>query len=379
MIKKTFIFKLYKTKKNKKLHAQIEHASSVYNYCIALYKRYFRLFGKHINKYQLQKHITKLKRQKSYAHWVHVPSQAIQDITDRIDRAYQLFFKYSKAGKVKPPSFKKRSKYKSITLKQAGYKLLGDNKIKIGKKEFKFFKSREIEGSINTLTIKRDALGEIYLFFACDVEDTNLNRVMTGKMAGFDFGLKTFLTNSDGIKIDSPLFFKTGINDIKRANKSLSTKKKGSNNREKSRMHLMRYHRKIANQRKDYHTKLAQKLSQEYDYLFFESLCLKGMQQIWGRKINDLGFSNFLSMLKYYCQYSRSQLHLIDKFYPSSKTCHVCQKINETLSLNERSWQCIFCNTLHDRDINAAINIKIVGASTIGLGDVRPINLAISV
>jgi len=112
MIKKTFVFKLYKAKRNKKLHAQIEHASSVYNYCIALYKRYFRLFGKHLNKYKLQKHITKLKKQHAYNHWTNVPSQAIQDITDRIERAYQLFFKYGKAGKVKPPSFKKRSKYK---------------------------------------------------------------------------------------------------------------------------------------------------------------------------------------------------------------------------------------------------------------------------
>ena len=378
-MKKTFVFKLYKTKRNKKLHAQIEHASSVYNYCVAMYKRYFRLFGKHLNKYKLQKHITKLKKQQAYNHWTHVPSQAIQDITDRIERAYQLFFKYGKAGKVKPPSFKKRSKYKSITLKQAGYKLLEDNKIKIGKKEFKFFKSREIEGSINTLTIKQDSLGDIYLFFACEVEDGDPIRIMTGKNAGFDFGLKTFLTSSDGIKIESPYFFKTGINDIKRASKYLSTKKRGSRNRRKAVINLARCHKKIAHQRKDYHCKLAQTLAQNYDHLFFESLCIKGMQRIWGRKISDLGFSNFLLALAYYCQRSGSQLSLIDKFYPSSKTCHVCQNINQSLSFNDRVWQCSLCNTMHDRDINAAINIQIVGASTIGLGNVRPNNLAFPV
>jgi putative transposase len=377
-MRKTFVFKLYTSKKNKKLHKQIDVAAGIYNHCIALHKGYFRLFGKHLKKYQLQKHITKLKKREEYAYWASVPSQAIQDITDRIEAAYQLFFKHSKKGGVKPPSFKKRVKYKSITLKQAGFKLLDGNEIKIGKGDYKFFKSRDIAGEIKTLTIKRDALGDLYLFFSCDVEDISLNRVMTGKKAGLDFGLKTFLTSSDGTKFDSPLFFKEGSKKLKQASRSLSSKKKGSNNRHRARIDLVRSHKKIGNQRKDYHFKLAQQLVKEYDYLFFENLTIKGMQSLWGRKINDLGFSNFLSIVKYYGQCLGSQVHLIDKFYPSSKTCHVCQNINEELSLKDRSWQCLTCSIVHDRDINAAINIKIVGASTIGLGDVRPNNLAIT-
>jgi len=378
-MKKTFVFKLYTSKKNKQFHGYMNDAASIYNHCIALHKRYYKLFGKYLNKYQLQKHITKLKKTKQYAHWKNVPSQAIQDITDRIDRAYQLFFKSEKKGKVKPPSFRKKGKYRSITLKQAGFRTFDDNRIQIGKKIFKFFKSRIVEGVIKTLTIKRDPLGDIYLFFACEVENAHPNRVMTGKSAGFDFGLKTFLTSSDGIKIDSPLFFKAGSKSIKQASKGMSVKKRGSNNRQRARIHLARCHKKIGNQRKDYHFKLAQKLVKEHDYLFFENLSLKGMQRLWGRKINDLGFSNFLSIVKYYGQCTRSLVYLIDKFYPSSKTCHVCQNINDTLLLSDRTWQCFVCSTMHDRDINAAINIKIVGASTIGLGDVRPINLAIAV
>ena len=377
-MKKTFVFKLYTSKKNKQFHGYMNDAASIYNHCIALHKRYYKLFGKYLNKYQLQKHLTKLKKTEQYTHWKNVPSQAIQDITDRIDRAYQLFFKQEKKGIVKPPSFRKREKYRSITLKQAGFKLFDDNRIQIGKKVFKFFKSRSIEGVIKTLTIKRDFLGDIYLFFACEVENLNQNRAMTGKNAGFDFGLKTFLTSSDGIKIDSPLFFKAGTQKIKQANRGVSTKKRGSNNRKKAVAHNARCHKKVANQRKDYHFKLAQLLVKEYDNLFFESLSLKGMQRLWGRKINDLGFSNFLLTVKYYGERVGARIHLIDKFYPSSKTCHVCQNINEGLSLKDRSWQCSVCNIMHDRDINAAINIKIVGASTIGLGDVRPINLAIA-
>lgn len=374
-MKKTFSFKFYKSKKNKKLHEQIDVAAWIYNHCIALHRRYFSLFHKHLNKYQLQKHITKLKKTQRYAAWAIVPSQAIQDITDRIERAYQLFFAHAKKGKVRPPAFKKRSKYASITLKQAGYKILDGNKIKIGKACFKYFKSRDIEGTIKTLTIKRDALGDVYLFFSCEIENVSPCRVMTGKIAGFDFGLKTFLTSSDGTKIDSPLFFKEGSAKIRQASRKVSTKKRGSNNRRKAKLHLARCHKKIAHQRKDYHFKLAQKLIEEYDYLFFEDLSIKGMQQMWGRKIGDLGFSDFLSLIEHRGLSNGAQVHIIDKFYPSSKTCHVCQKVVGELSLKDRIWKCPTCDAVHDRDINAAINIKVVGASTIGLGDVRPMQI----
>lgn len=370
-MRKTFVFKLYTSKKNKELYKIIEIAAQIYNHCIALHRCYFKIFGKFLNKYQLQKHLTKLKRTKQYSHWRRVPSQAIQDITDRIDRAYQIFFANAKKGRIKPPSFKKRIRYTSITLKQAGYEIL-DKKIKIGKEKFKYFKSREIEGVIKTLTIKRDQLGDIYLLFSCEIENIRPNRTMSGKIVGLDFGLKTFLTGSDGIKEDAPLFFKESSKKIKRANQKLSTKKVGSNNRRKAKLDVARCHKKIGNQRKDYHVKLAQKLTKEYDWLFFENLNIKGMQQIWGKKIGDLGFSRFLLQVEYYAKLSGAQVHTIDKFYPSSKTCHVCQNIFKELSLKDRNWRCSCCNTMHDRDLNAAINIKTVGASTVGLGDVRP-------
>ena len=371
-MKKTFVFKLYISKKNKKLIEQIDVAALIYNHCIALHKRYFALFGKHLNKYQLQKHLAKLKKANRYLHWRIVGSQAIQDITDRIERGYQRFFAQTKKGKCYPPSFKKRSKYKSITLKQAGYKLLGGNKIRIGKESFKYSKSRELEGKIKTLTIKRDALGDIYLCFSCEIEDVSPCRTMTGKIAGFDFGLKTFLTCSNGIKLDAPLFFKEGSKAVKKASRALSTKKRGSNNSKKARLNVAGKHKKIASRRRDYHVKLAQQLTQEYDHLFFEDLHLKGMQRRWGRKISDLGFGCFLRYVEHYAYRNGAQVHYIERFYPSSRTCHVCQNVFEELSLKDRDWRCTRCDTLHDRDVNAAINIKIVGASTIGLGGVRP-------
>jgi putative transposase len=159
---KTFCFKTYHSKKNRYLHNQISLAGEIYNHCIALHKRYYRMSKKSLNAYSLQKHLTKLKKRERYSHWNQLGSQAIQDIADRIDKAYKLFFRNQKLGiKSGPPNFKKRRNYKSFTLKQAGYKLLEDNsrrynRIKIGNKIFKYFKSQDIQGSIKTITVKRD-------------------------------------------------------------------------------------------------------------------------------------------------------------------------------------------------------------------------------
>ena len=362
---RTYIFKLYKAKRNKKLHKVINIAGIIYNYCIALHKRYYRLFKKSLNIYKLQKHLTKLKKIDKFRYFKEVGSQAIQDITQRIDRAYKLFFRNLKHQiRTAPPSFKKIRKYKSFTLKQSGWKLLKDNIIEINKQKYKYFKSRDIEGNIKTITIKRDTLGDIYLYFVCE---TNENKVLsrTGKSVGYDFGLKQFLTASDNEDIKAPLFFKQNANDIKKANRILSRKKKTSNHRRLVKIALARLHKKISNQRKDFHFKLANKICSEYALICIEDLNIKGMQKRWGRKISDYGFSEFIKILEYKAREIGSIVQKIDRYYLSSQICHVCGTKNpETKNLAVREWICAKCKTSHDRDRNAAINIWKVGAST---------------
>ncbi len=227
--------------------------------------------------------------------------QAIQDITQRIDRACKLFFRNLKHKiRTAPPSFKKIRKYKSFTLKQAGWKLLKlkGNIIEINKQKYKYFKSRDIEGIVKTITIKRDTLGDIYLYFVCE---TNENKILsrTGKSVGYDFGLKPFLTASDNEDIKVPLFFKQNANDIKKANRILSRKKKGSNHRRLAKIALARLHKKIANQRKDFQFKLANDICKKYALICIEDLNIKGMQKRWGRKISDYGFAEFIKILEY--------------------------------------------------------------------------------
>jgi len=286
---RTYKYKLYHTKRLRKIDKVINIAGIIYNHCIALHKRYYRIFGKTLNKFQLKKHLTKLKK---YEYWKKVPSQAMQEITDRIDKAYKLFYRNKKQGiKTLPPTFKKVFKYKSYTLKQAGYK---------------------IENNI------------VYLKYLKEL-------------------------------------------------KKFSKKQKDSNSRKKAKRKLVKLHIKVVNTIRDYFHKLSTQIANSYNYVAIEDLNIKAMQKIWGKKISDLAFSKFLNILEY-----KTNLIKIDRFYPSSKTCLHCGYVLDSLDLNVRTWQCPNCQTTHNRDINASMNICRVGASTLGIGEVRPAIVGIS-
>ena len=374
---KTYKFKLYQHKRNRHLHCAINAAGNIYNHCIALHKRYYRLFGKHLNKNKLMKHIAKLRNKNEY--WQLVGSQAVQEIVQRIDRAYQLFFKHHKKG-VRPPNFRKRIKYKSITLKQAGYKFLESNRLRISKRIYKFWKSREIEGKIKTITIKRNPLGELFVFVVTDYVDYQV-ATASGKTAGFDFGCKIFLTCSEGFEIKSPLFLKQSLKQLRLASRNHSRKKKGSRGREKARKHLVRVYEKVANRRRDWFWKLAHELTDKFDYLFFETLNLKGMKRLWGRKISDLALAEFLKIIDFVAAKKGKVVSYIDPWYPSSKECSECHQVVDELPLNVRYWVCLnpACNARHGRDDNASKNIKRAGSLSLGLGDVSQFQTAISV
>jgi putative transposase len=231
------------------------------------------MWGKHLSCAKLQAHIAKLRKRNPFLQLV--GSQAVQDICQRIEKAYQLFFKHNKKG-VRPPGFKKVKKYKSFTLKQAGYKFLGENRVKIGNRIYSFCKSREIKGTVKTLTIKRTPLGELFMVVVVDNVVEEKIKFTTGRIAGFDFGLKTFLTCSDGSKIESPQFLKQSLNVIKKASRQHSKKLKGirrrmllafesqenggSASRERARKNLVRQHENISNSRRDWFWKLAHDL-----------------------------------------------------------------------------------------------------------------------
>ena len=195
----------------------------LYNHCIALHKRFYRLFGKHLNQYALMRHIAKLKDRDGFA-WIGLMgSQSVQDAIQRIEKGYALFFSENKKGnkKIRLPGFRKIKKYRSFTLKQAGWKLIAENIIRVDRRTHKFALSRPIDGRIKTVTIKRDAVGDLWVCFACEVEIKPV-LPMTGKTAWIDFGLKTFLTFDNGDEVQSPQFFKQSARLIGQAGREVS-------------------------------------------------------------------------------------------------------------------------------------------------------------
>ncbi len=364
-------YKVYKQNRNheKRLRDLLRTAAWIYNHSIALHKRYYRLYGKSLSKFRLQAHLAKMKK-RCYIKWWDINSNAAQQITDRITDGYKRFFEHTAKH---PPTFKSWRRYKSVTFKSSGWTINGNvltiNKLKL---RLKFHLSRPIDGKIQTVTLKRDAVGDWWITFTIRKEaDTTKVKPMTGKTAAFDFGMKHFLTGADGIRIESPQYLLHSIDELRRKSRRLSRKQKGSNSRRRARLELARYHRRVSNLRSEFHWQLATRLASEYDTICLETLNIKGMQQLWGRKIGDLAFSDFVRILSSQCSKYGKRLVQIDQWEATSKTCSVCGHKEMEMPLNVRRWVCPECGTLHDRDINAAQNILRVGTSTPGRGGVR--------
>ncbi len=182
--------------------------------------------------------------------------------------------------------------------------------------------------------------------------------------------MKTFLVDHQGNEYLSPQFLKSERVNLKQASRKLSSKRKGSNNRYKARLNLARKHEKVGNKRRDQHFKLAHRLSDQFDILVFEDLNIRAMQRLWGRKVSDLGFADFLSILEYLSANRGRRVLKLDRFEPTTQVCSECGQ-RQPMPLKERTYRCDDCGLVLDRDHNAARNIYRVGASTLGLDGVR--------
>ena len=304
--------------------------------------------------------LPKLKRTRRF-HWLKtLPSQALQDVVERIDRAYKRFFEERKKGRrCRKPHFKQPENYKSFTLKQAGWELVGEHSLRIGDFVFKFHKSREIPAEkVKTVTVKRDKLGDVYVFFVVKSTEFVPKRCATGQSVGIDFGFDQFLTLSDGTSVDAPMFFKRDLYHIKQLSRSMSRKTHNSKSWNSTRLARNRAYRTIQHKRDDWHWRLAHELCQKYDLICFETLNFKFFQRKHGKKVQDFGFVNFVKKLKYLAKRYGTQIVFVDPFFPSSQLCNDCGYQNPKLKdLKIREWVCPECGASHERDFNASKNI----------------------
>lgn len=371
-IRKTYRYRLYRSKRDKHLVRQIELAADIWNHFVALTRRYYSLYGSYPGYYRLKRHLAKLKK-RNKGHWYGLGSQAAQNVIERLDRSYQRLF----AGKGGRPGFKKRRKYPSFTLTQAGWKYLGGNRLRIMGHTYKFALSRPIDGQIKTLTIKRDRCGDLWVCFSV-VQEAEPTIAQTGDAVGMDFGLRDLLTLSTGEQIESPQHLKQSLRELARLQRSLSRKQRGSNNWREACRDVAKLHRKIANQRRDFHFKTARRLLERYDIVAIEDLNLDGMKRLWGRKVSDLGFHQFVGILSHLAAMNGKRAVKIDRYFASSKTCSGCGWVKQDLTLADREWACAACSCVHDRDRNAALNIRDRALSHV-VGDVRPARQAVAV
>ena len=356
----TYTYKLYRSKRTAKLDAMLREACFVWNHALALQRRYYSLYGKYISTIRMQKHFAKRIRRRL------LHSQTTQEILQRLDASYERFFKRRCR---RPPKFKKVRDFSSIVYKQGGFKLNGNVLVVNSIRQcFRFSFSRPYEGKIRQIRIRRSRLGEYYLHVVTDAVAKAYARGKSHKGAsvGMDFGLKTYLTLSDGTRIENPLFLKSGLNELRRKSRALSRCAKGSNHRHERRMDLERCYERIHNHRNDWQWKTCHELCRRYGIICIEDLNLTGMTRLWGRKVNDLAFGSFVQKLEYVASKYGTKVVKVDRFYPSSKTCSACQYVNELLTLRDRKWTCPQCGTVHDRDLNASINILRQGIASSG-------------
>ncbi|MDE2809261.1 MAG: transposase [Gemmatimonadota bacterium] len=355
---RVFKYKLYRNRRQRRLAYSIGAYASVWNHFIALHRRYYQRTGRYLPKYRAQLHLTRLKKTRRFGWWRQLDAQACQDVIERIDRAYVAFFNQATR---RPPKFRSGRLYSSFTLKQAGYQLT-EGALWLGKgnnkQRFSFFQSRPVEGTIRRITIRRDRVGDVWISVLTDAdEEVQVPRLDRRNSAGADFGLKTFLTLSDGTRIQSPRFLFDDPKQLRRASQAVSSKRPVSGNRRRARLALARLHRKAANRRAEFHWQTAHWLCDRYDRLVLEDLNLRGMARLWGRKVHDLGFGDFLLKLGHIAAKKGTQIVFADRWYPSTKTCSACDTQRE-IDLSERVFECEHCGHTIDRDLNAARNLS---------------------
>lgn len=353
-------YKLYTTKQTKHLDAMLREAAWVWNHALALQKRYYRMYHGYIGIVRFQH-----KWIRWYGKSSRLTAQTVQEILQRLDKSYTRFFKHIQ---LRPPKFKKADCFTAFVFKQDGYTLNGNVlTIRKIKKHYKFSLSRPYEGvgKIKAVIVKRSPLGEYYIILSIDAEGKPIGKTHNGASVGIDFGLKTYMTLSDGKSIQSPRFLKQGMNAKKKADRKMSRCMEGSNHRSLARKAKNRVEERIANQRDAWQWEEAHKLCRAYDIICIEDLQLTGMKKFWGRKMQDLAHGRLVAKLEYLAPRYGVTVKKIDRYYPSSKLCD-CGHIHQSLSLHDRAWTCPVCGLHHDRDLHAAVNILRQGIASLG-------------
>lgn len=378
---RAYKYRIYPTDEQKVLFAKTFGCCRfVYNWALNLkitaYKEHKETLG---NVYLTNLMKSQLKAEHEWLSEVN--SQSLQSALRNLDTAYTNFFHNTKA--VGFPKFKSRRNRQSFLCPQHCRVDFATDTITIPKApNIPALLHRRFKGTVKTVTISMTPSGK---YFASVLVDTNLQELSSGEKEintaiGIDLGIKSLAVCSDGRTFDNPKHLNRKLERLAVLQKRLSRKQKESSNRNKARIKVARLQEHIANCRKDNLHKITYMLTHDSQVrtICMEDLNVKGMQRNHhlAQAVSDASFGMFLTLLEYKCKWYGVNLIKIDRFAPSSKTCGKCGYIYKGLKLSERSWTCPDCGTIHDRDFNAACNIKEFGLKALPTerGKVKPVD-----
>jgi putative transposase len=353
-----------------------------WNYALSQSISTYKETGKGLGRSALNAFLPGLKKAEETSWLSECYSQVLQAVTLNLTSAYKNFFE----GRARFPRFKSKHGRQSIQYPQnvkvenSAVKLPG----KIGTVKAKIH--RLIEGKIKTITVSKEPSGKYYVSILTEVEGENPNPSTDGKVIGVDLGLKHFAVASDGNKVskyDNPKHLAKHEKNLKRKQRKLAKKQKGSSSRHKYRKVIARVYERVSNSRQDFLHKLSRKLANENQVVVVENLHVKGMvrNHNLAKAISDAGWGMFTNFLAYKLEKKGGRLVEIDRWFPSSKLCSNCYHHCCEMPLDIRTWTCLGCGTHHDRDGNAATNIRAEGirmlkadgtAVSASGGEVRP-------
>jgi putative transposase len=276
---------------------------------------------------------------------------------------------------VGPPRYKsKKDTRQSIRLTTNAFALRDDGTVyvaKVGNLKVKW--SRRLPGAPTSLTVTKDSCGRYFLSFVVDTEPDTLPEVEAE--SGIDLGLSAFAVLSDGTKIASPRFLRRAEKKLKRLQRDLSRKTKGSKNRAKARIKVARQHAKVANRRRDWHHKASTQIIRDNQAVYVEDLAVAGLGRTrLAKSVHDAGWSAFVGMLEYKAALHGRTFAKVDRAFPSSQVCSVCGLRDGPKPLHVREWTCGACGTVHDRDHNAARNVLFEGRRIVAAGRAETLN-----
>lgn len=358
---KAYKYRLYPNKEQK------EQISKTFGCCRFVYNQ---MLAKRIDDYkQENKSMSKIdmnnycnRVMKKEFEWLkEVDKFALTNSIYNLDEAYRNFFRRVKQGQgVGFPKFKSKKNRRNSYKTNGNIKVdFTNNKIQLPKlKWIKAKVHREFVGKIKSATISHTPSGKYFVSILVDTENVQLPKLET--KVGIDLGLKDFAITSDGEVFDNPKWLRKQEQKLKKAQRNLSRKKKGSKNREKARIKVAKIHEKITNQRKDYLHKISSYITNENQVVVIEDLKVSNMMRNHklAKAIGEVSWYEFRTMLEYKCEWKGRQLIIAPTYYASSQLCSICgYKNSDVKNPAVRNWICPECGTNHDRDINAGINL----------------------